>query len=90
MAEVTLVRLQAVAESSQLEQVAGGSFFHLFVFIFQLAECWILVYNSHQDAVAEWLRRWTANPFGFPSEGSNPFCVDTFFIFIFDILLIFQ
>ena len=30
----------------------------------------------NEDAVAEWLRRWTANPLGFPREGSNPFCVE--------------
>ena len=28
-----------------------------------------------QDAVAEWLRRWTANPLCSAREGSNPFGV---------------
>ena len=31
------------------------------------------------DEVAEWLRRWTANPLGFPRVGSNPILVDYFF-----------
>ena len=31
------------------------------------------------DAVAEWLRRWTANPLGSAREGSNPSCVDIAF-----------
>ena len=31
-----------------------------------------------QDGVAEWLRRWTANPLGFPRVGSNPILVDVF------------
>ena len=34
------------------------------------------------DEVAEWLRRWTANPLGSPRVGSNPilvdFCLDSF------------
>lgn len=37
------------------------------------------IYTWSKDAVAEWLRRWTANPLGFPREGSNPFCVGCFF-----------
>ena len=28
------------------------------------------------DEVAEWLRRWTANPLGSPRVGSNPILVD--------------
>jgi hypothetical protein len=32
--------------------------------------------------VAEWLRRWTANPLCFAREGSNPFLVE-FFIFLY-------
>jgi hypothetical protein len=38
--------------------------------------------NRYEDKVAEWLRRWTANPLGFAREGSNPFLVD-FFLNIF-------
>ena len=30
------------------------------------------------DEVAEWLRRWTANPMGSPRVGSNPILVDFF------------
>ena len=30
------------------------------------------------DEVAEWLRRWTANPLGSASVGSNPILVDEF------------
>ena len=31
-----------------------------------------------QDEVAEWLRRWTANPLGSARVGSNPILVDAF------------
>ena len=31
------------------------------------------------DEVAEWLRRWTANPLGSPRVGSNPILVEWFF-----------
>ena len=31
------------------------------------------------DEVAEWLRRWTANPMCSAREGSNPFLVGIFF-----------
>ena len=31
------------------------------------------------DEVAEWLRRWTANPMGSARVGSNPILVDIFF-----------
>ena len=31
----------------------------------------------HRDEVAEWLRRWTANPMGSARVGSNPILVDT-------------
>ena len=30
------------------------------------------------DEVAEWLRRWTANPMGSARVGSNPILVDSF------------
>ena len=30
------------------------------------------------DEVAEWLRRWTANPLGSARVGSNPIFVDNF------------
>ena len=33
------------------------------------------------DEVAEWLRRWTANPLGFPRVGSNPILVVSLLIF---------
>ena len=35
-------------------------------------------FNLHQDEVAEWLRRWTANPMGSARVGSNPILVVTF------------
>ena len=38
--------------------------------------------KKSKDEVAEWLRRWTANPLGFAREGSNPFFVVFFKIFI--------
>ena len=34
--------------------------------------------KHRQDEVVEWLRRWTANPLGFPRAGSNPILVDHF------------
>ena len=33
---------------------------------------------SFSDEVAEWLRRWTANPLGSARVGSNPILVDDF------------
>ena len=30
------------------------------------------IVDGLQDEVAEWLRRWTANPLGSPRVGSNP------------------
>ena len=36
-------------------------------------------FNLHQDEVAEWLRRWTANPMCSARVGSNPILVVTFF-----------
>ena len=33
-----------------------------------------------QDAVAEWLRRWTANPMSSARVGSNPIGVEKFYI----------
>ena len=46
----------------------------------------LLVFDSNdndtpafaQDEVAEWLRRWTANPLGSARVGSNPILVDDF------------
>ena len=34
---------------------------------------------SHDDEVAEWLRRWTANPMCSARVGSNPILVDIFY-----------
>ena len=34
---------------------------------------------TSEDEVAEWLRRWTANPLCFARVGSNPTLVDIFF-----------
>ena len=36
------------------------------------------VSGIYQDEVAEWLRRWTANPMGSARVGSNPILVDNF------------
>ena len=38
----------------------------------------IVIVGKASDKVAEWLRRWTANPFPSGSVGSNPILVDTF------------
>ncbi len=45
--------------------------------------CWsLLVYSSlWNDEVAEWLRRWTANPLCSARVGSNPILVDFFFYY---------
>ena len=32
------------------------------------------------DEVAEWLRRWTANPMGYARVGSNPILVENFLV----------
>ena len=34
--------------------------------------------GSPSDEVAEWLRRWTANPMGSARVGSNPILVEVF------------
>ena len=34
--------------------------------------------RPHEDEVAEWLRRWTANPMCSARVGSNPILVDIF------------
>ena len=40
---------------------------------------YLLVELARQlDEVAEWLRRWTANPLGSPRVGSNPILVEYF------------
>jgi hypothetical protein len=35
--------------------------------------------EGYDDEVAEWLRRWTANPMGSARVGSNPILVVIFF-----------
>ena len=35
------------------------------------------IYRNYVDEVAEWLRRWTANPLGSARVGSNPILVAT-------------
>ena len=39
-----------------------------------------LILQSLSDEVAEWLRRWTANPMGSARVGSNPIFVEIFFV----------
>ena len=41
---------------------------------FHLATDWLG--KVHKDEVAEWLRRWTANPMGSARVGSNPILVE--------------
>ena len=44
--------------------------------------------DFNDDEVAEWLRRWTANPMGSARVGSNPILVVCFFcFFLFDVYL---
>ena len=40
---------------------------------------YFLLLARTQDEVAEWLRRWTANPLGSARVGSNPILVDVRF-----------
>ena len=40
----------------------------------------VLYMKFPRDEVAEWLRRWTANPMGSARVGSNPILVGRFFI----------
>ena len=37
-----------------------------------------MIQYSERDEVAEWLRRWTANPMGSPRVSSNLILVDSF------------
>ena len=51
------------------------------IYIFKFMPCW------SEDEVAEWLRRWTANPMCSARVGSNPilvgyFCILFFFFFL--------
>ena len=44
--------------------------------------------DFNDDEVAEWLRRWTANPMGSARVGSNPILVVIFcFVFLFNVSL---
>ena len=36
----------------------------------------MFIWSEHVDEVAEWLRRWTANPMGSARVGSNPILVE--------------
>ena len=44
-------------------------------------KCVCVCRGVHEDEVAEWLRRWTANPLGSARVGSNPILVVYFFLF---------
>ena len=55
-----------------------------------LPNAWLLLYydlcvmfSTNEDSVAEWLRRWIANPLLFERAGSNPATVDLLFCFSF-------
>ena len=41
----------------------------------------LVIWKGLSDEVAEWLRRWTANPMGSARVGSNPILVEIFAIF---------
>ena len=45
--------------------------------------------DFNDDEVAEWLRRWTANPMGSARVGSNPILVVCFFFFFFFLMFFF-
>ena len=38
----------------------------------------MFIWSEHVDEVAEWLRRWTANPMGSARVGSNPILIEFF------------
>ena len=40
----------------------------------------MFIWSEHVDEVAEWLRRWTANPMGSARVGSNPILVEFFLV----------
>ena len=44
----------------------------------QMKYCFQAKNPDMEDEVAEWLRRWTANPLGSARVGSNPILVDAF------------
>ena len=53
----------------------------------------VCLYNSNitsssEDEVAEWLRRWTANPFPSGSVGSNPILVECFFFCVTNVMIL--
>ena len=39
-----------------------------------------ILLHTCEDEVAEWLRRWTANPLWSPRVGSNPILVELYFL----------
>ena len=45
-----------------------------------VTSCPFLPIQCHNDEVAEWLRRWTANPMGSARVGSNPIFVVILFV----------
>ena len=47
----------------------------------------VLNLQSLSDEVAEWLRRWTANPMGSARVGSNPIFNEIFFLPAIDFVL---
>ena len=50
-------------------------------FISKLTHTFAWQHSFSVDEVAEWLRRWTANPMCSARVGSNPILVEGFFIF---------
>ena len=50
--------------------------------VYNIITNWTLeiFYRGKKDAVAEWLRRWTANPMGSARVGSNPIGVELLII----------
>ena len=49
---------------------------YLIVKFYQVSQLW---HSWQVDEVAEWLRRWTANPMGSARVGSNPILVGNIF-----------
>ena len=50
---------------------------YLIVKFYQVSQLW---HSWQVDEVAEWLRRWTANPMCSARVGSNPILVESFFL----------
>ena len=72
-----VVSKQNIFECKSIASILALSVEVLLQFVTKVANC-LAFYKMfckvtlHEAAMAEWLRRWTRNPMGFPRAGSNP------------------